>query len=151
CADYSLQVYDSASGKSLWHVSIEASTDGPVVSLSIVNNLVYALVTTNNAVSGAGESYIAAYKASTGALAWKSPIFPGDALLRFTVDQNIVYFGTLHANFQQKGWTGSVYAYDIQGNRLLWSRPVNGAVQSTPVVSNGVVYVGADDDKQGHG
>ncbi|HEY4385019.1 MAG TPA: PQQ-binding-like beta-propeller repeat protein, partial [Ktedonobacteraceae bacterium] len=149
-ADSSLQVYDPTSGKSLWQVSIKGPTNGPVISLSIVNNLVYALISTNNDVSGVGQSYIAAYKADSGDLVWKSPVFPGDALLRFAVNQNIVYFGTGHLTTQQRNWTGNVYAYDIQSNKQLWSQPVNGAVQSTPVISNGVVYVAADNDTQGH-
>ncbi|HEY0756907.1 MAG TPA: PQQ-binding-like beta-propeller repeat protein [Ktedonobacteraceae bacterium] len=150
-ADTGLQVYDPTSGKSLWHVTIKGPTNSPVISLRIVNNLVYILVSTNNDTVGEGQSYIAAYKVDGGALVWKSPVFAGDALLRFAVDQNIVYFGTAHLTTTQSNWTGKVYAYDVQNNKQLWSLPVNGAVQSTPVISDGLVYVNTDNDTQGHG
>lgn len=150
-ADSGLQVYNPTSGKPLWHTSINGVSNGAIIQVSIINNLVYALFSTNNEAGGESQAYIAAYRANSGALVWKSPVFPGDALLRFTVQQNILYFGTLNSDFQQQGWTGSVYAYNVQSNKLLWSQPVNGAVQSTPVISNGLVYVGADNDSNGHG
>ncbi len=149
-ADSSLQVYDPASGKSLWHVSIKGPTNKPVVSLSVVDSLVYAVITTNNEVSGAGVSYIVAYNARTGARVWKSPNFAGDALSHFTVVQHVVYFGVLGAHSQDSGWTGNVYAYDVQHNRQLWNRPVRGGVQNSPIVSNGLMYVATDDGTQGH-
>lgn len=150
--DNGLQVYDPNSGKSLWHVSVTAPTSAPVVSVRVVDGLVYAVFSTNNGEMGFGQSYIAAYKATTGQLVWKSPSFPGDALSKFTVDHNIVYFGTLITNTQSKPFSGSVYAYDVQQNKKLWSQHVDGGVQTAPIVSNDVVYVAADNGShfQGH-
>lgn len=146
-ADSSLQVYDPASGRPLWHVAINAPTNAPVKSVSIVDGFLYAVISTNNEQLGVGQDYIAAYKATTGDRVWKSPAFSGGTLSHFTVDQNIVYFGTLSINAQQQ-FSGSVYAYDVQSKTQLWSRQVDGGVQSAPVVSDGVVYVGADSGSQ---
>jgi outer membrane protein assembly factor BamB len=142
--DNGLQVYDPNSGKSLWHVSVTAPTSAPVVSVRVVDGLVYAVFSTNNGGAGFGQSYIAAYKATTGQQVWKSPSFPGDALSKFTVDHNIVYFGTLTTNVQEKPFSGNVYAYDMQQNKKLWGQHVDGGVQTAPIVSNGMVYIAAD-------
>jgi outer membrane protein assembly factor BamB len=134
-----LRVYSLTSNVS-WQKQFDAHAEA--FSLSIVNNLLYAIVSSDN--NGLAGHYIIAYKVSTGEQVWKSPIFHVDALQGFTVEQNIVYFGTLVLDVQSGSWTGSVYAYDIQKNQLLWSKPVDGGVQSTPVISAGTVYVTTD-------
>ena len=60
------------------------------------------------------------------------------------MEQNHIYFGTIADSAQNTSFVGSVYAYDTQSNRQLWKRQVDGGVQSTPVVSDGLVYVDAD-------
>lgn len=143
-ADNSLQVYDTISGKLLWHVSIKAPTNSPVRSMHFADDLIYAVISTNDEEIGEGQSYIIAYKARTGEQVWKSPFFPGDALSSFTVDRSTLYFGTLSIHSADKPFEGSVYAYDVLHNKQLWSRDVPGGVGLAPIVSSGVVYVAAD-------
>jgi outer membrane protein assembly factor BamB len=141
-SNHGLQVYNLTSTVS-WSKQFGAPAEA--FSLSIVNHLLYAIVESDpNDLVGQGQSYIIAYKISTGEEVWKSPIFHVDGLQGFTVEQNSVYFGTLVTNVQGGSWTGSVYAYDIQKNQLLWSKPVDGGVQSTPVISAGTVYITTD-------
>ncbi len=140
---YKLQVYDTTTRTLLWHTSMTGSSSGPVISMQIVNNLVYAIFSNNNDISGAGQSYLAVYHATTGTLVWQSPTFPGDQLYRFAVDQNTVYFGVL-ATHNQPPFTGEVYAYNIQSKKLLWRTAVDGGAQEPFVVSNGLVYTVAD-------
>ena len=148
--NYSLQVYDLTNGKPLWHLSIQSTTSGPVLSLSIINDRIYAIITSNGEVSGAGQSYIASYKATTGEQVWKSPVFRGDELSHFTVNQNSVYFGTMITNTTNQPFSGHVYAYDTLNNKLLWSMPVDGGAQEPLLVSNGVVYTVADNGSAKH-
>ncbi len=146
-----LQVYSLTSNVS-WRKQF--GTQAGAFSLSIVNHLLYAVVASGgDDLPGQEQRYIIAYKASTGEQVWKSPTFHVDSGLVFTVEQNIVYFGTLVTDVQSGAWTGSVYAYDIQKNLQLWSKPVNGGVQSTPVIRAGTLYVttdGADSEHHAH-
>lgn len=145
-ADGSLQVYNLSTGQALWHVSFPTSTNAPVVSLKIANGLIYAVVTAIDGKSNSNLSSILAYKATTGEQVWQSPTFASDALYSFTVNQNIVYFGTTlePQPVQKKPVTGRIYAYDVQANRQLWSTPVDGATLHTPIFNAGVVYFGVD-------
>lgn len=151
CEDTGVMVYDLANSRTpLW----QHQRNQPnllVFALNIVNNQLYAITSDNNDTVGEGQSFIASYNIQTGALVWHSPIFPGDALERFTVDQNIVYFGTLvtHIAGQNASWTGSIYAYDTLTNRQLWNQPVPGGAQIAPIVNNGLVYVTTDGLSEG--
>ncbi|HEU5381634.1 MAG TPA: PQQ-binding-like beta-propeller repeat protein, partial [Ktedonobacteraceae bacterium] len=145
--NYSLQVYNASSGQPLWHVTYTSGSSGPVRALSIVNGLLYATISTNNEVAGNGEDYLVAYNISSGKQAWQSPIFPGGSLdSYFAVDQHIVYFATFALNVQAHGQpqSGNVYAYDIQSNKQLWRKPINGGGQEPLIISNGVLYTVAD-------
>jgi outer membrane protein assembly factor BamB len=146
-----LQVYNATTSKLLWQVSMMGeSANATVLSVKIVNNLVYALFTSNRDVSNVSQGYIVAYQATTGKQIWQSPSFSGDALSHFAVNQNIVYFGTLNAAATKKAaatnqpFTGKVYAYNIQSNKRLWSTSVNGGAQEPLAISNGTVYTVAD-------
>ncbi len=139
-----LQVLDLATMKPLWKATIASPTNEPVFRMKIVNGVLYALVSTNNDTAGEGISYLVAYKDTTGQQTWRSPDFPGDAILRFTVDQNIVYFGTSTYSTGDSPFKGTMHAFDTQSNKQLWSQSVDGAAQNTPFVSNGVVYIEAD-------
>jgi outer membrane protein assembly factor BamB len=140
-----VQVYSVTTGKFLWHASmVQGGLSANVSMLKIVNNLVYVIFTNNNDAVGNGKSYVVAYQATTGQQVWQSPFFPGDALYRFAVDQNIVYFGTLNIISPNQPFAGRVYAYNIQSNKQLWSTAVDGGAQEPFVVSNGVVYTAAD-------
>lgn len=132
-----------------WQKQFDAHAS--VFSLSIVNHLLYAIVSSHEGdLVGQSQSYIVAYKVSTGEEVWKSPVVHGDEVRGFTVQQNIVFFGTMGTDVQTLSWTGNVYAYDIQKNQLLWSKPIDGGVQSTPVVSAGTVYVTTDGGDSKH-
>jgi outer membrane protein assembly factor BamB len=139
-----LQVYNSTTHKPLWHVSMSGTgiIYSTIISLQVVNNLVYAIFSNNADATGTGTSYIAVYQAATGKQVWQSPNFLGDALYHFAVDQNTVYFGAINTNTDP--FTGHVYAYDIQSNKQLWSTPVNGGAQEALAISNGTLYTAAD-------
>ncbi len=125
--NYSLQVYDAASGKPLWHVTYTSGTSEPVRGLSIVNNQVYATISTNNETAGEGEDYVAAYDINSGKRTWQSPVFPGSSLDSYlAVDQSYVY------------------AYDVQSNKQLWRKSINGGGQSPLIVNSGMLYTVAD-------
>lgn len=149
-SDDRLQVYDPDNGRPLWYVSLPGSSSTTVVSLNIVNGLLYTVLSNSTEISGAGQSFIVAYQATTGKQVWKSPAFPGDALSHFTVDQNIVYFGTLTMKGPNQPFTGRIYAYNTKDNKQLWSTPVNGGAQGPLVVSNGVVYTVVDNGSSIH-
>ena len=141
-SNLSLQVYNLASTSKtpLWQHPIQMSS--LVGSLSFTNGLLYTINSANTDLASQEQSFITSYQAKSGVQAWKSPAF-ADALIEgFTVDQGTVYFGTLI--MQNQSWTGSVYAYDTQANKHLWSLTGLGGVQVAPIVSNGLVYVTAD-------
>jgi len=132
--DSGLRVYDAVSGKPLWQAAINSPTRPRLGGMSIADGLLYASV---------GGSYITAYKARTGEHVWQSPTF--NNISAFTVDHNVVYFGTSFDSLQQGvPLKGTAYAYDEQRNKQLWSKNVDGGVVQAPVVGNGVVYVAAD-------
>lgn len=132
--DSGLRVYDAASGKQLWQAAINAPSRPRLGGMSIVDGLLYASV---------GGSYITAYKARTGQHVWQSPNF--NNISAFTVDHNFVYFGTSFDSLQQGvPLKGTAYAYDVQHNKRLWGRNVDGGVVQAPVVGDGMVYVAAD-------
>lgn len=151
--NYSLQVYDAASGKSLWHVTYTSGTSEPVRALSIVNGLIYATISTNNELAGEGQDYLAAYEINSGKQTWQSPIFPGGSLdAHFAVDQHVVYFATFALNIRAKGQpqSGNVYAYDLQSNKQLWRKPINGGGQEPLILNNGVLYTVGDNGSDLH-
>ncbi len=148
-----LRVYDLATGKQLWTKTFLASTTAPVLSLTIVNGLVYAVVVADNGRSP-DTSTIRVYRASSGEQVWQGPAFGSDQLSTLRVDGNIVYFGvTLSPKPPQdapftakdkKPTTGHVYAYDIQSNKQLWKTPVAGATLHSLVLSNNMLYLAVD-------
>ncbi|HEU5374173.1 MAG TPA: PQQ-binding-like beta-propeller repeat protein [Ktedonobacteraceae bacterium] len=151
--NYSLQVYDASSGQSLWHVTYTSGSSEPVRALNIVNGLLYTTISTNNEVAGNGEDYLVVYNISSGKQIWQSPIFPGSSLdASFAIDQHIVYFATFALDGQAQGQpqSGNVYAYDIQSNKQLWRKPINGGGQEPLILSNGVLYTVADNGSDLH-
>ena len=107
------------------------STGGTVyASPAIVNGKVYV-------TSYDDKLYV--FDAATGNLQWSytagtyyyMPSSPA-------VVNGVVYFGGSFPN-------DSIYALDANTGALLWSYYTGGAVGSSPVVSNGVVYIGAQD------
>lgn len=46
---------------------------------------------------------------------------------------------------------GTVYSYNIQNGQKNWATPVDGSVQSAPVVANGVVYAPTYGGPDGNG
>lgn len=148
-SDTSLQVYSLAgAGKTpLWQHPIQTASS--VGSLSFINGLLYTINSTNTALASQGQSFVTSYQAESGVQVWKSPAFADTLIGGFTVEQNTVYFGTLigSSSAQDQAWTGSVYAYDTQHNKQLWSQAVPGGVQVAPIVNNGLVYVTADNSE----
>ena len=159
-----LQAYDATNGKPLWHVTLPGAVAGgpqipivPALHLSIVNKLIYAVITTSAGAINQGHDIIAAYNLS-GERVWQSPTFPGGTLSTYTIDQNVIYFGMRVAT--KHSLSGYFYAYDLRNDHLLWGKPVDGDPQEPIggdpqeafVVSNGLVYIVADQstDKHAH-
>jgi outer membrane protein assembly factor BamB len=152
-----LYAYDATNGRSLWHVPLPSFLSkpksppiGPVGELSIVNKQIYAVFSSNDGAVGQGQDIIMAY-ALNGEQVWQSPVFAGGTLSTYTVDQNVIYFGTRSFS-TNRVFSGRVYAYDVRdksllwswNSTLLWSKPVNGGAQEPFIVSNGIVYTVAD-------
>jgi outer membrane protein assembly factor BamB len=145
-----VQIYNAANGKLLWHMALIKGSNAQVIELSIVNNLLYATITSGDESSGQGQSAIVAYNITSSKQVWRSPTLSSTVLNNFTVDQNIIYFGTLDNIAKNNEFSGHVYAYDIQSNKQLWSKAVDGGAQEALIVSNGVVYTVADSGSQQH-
>lgn len=143
-ANGNVQVYDATTNKPLWQASMMGkNANVTVLSLKIVNNLLYVLFTSNRDVS-TGQGYIAAYQVTTGKQVWQSPSFTGDELSHFIVDRNVVYFGTIDTTNSTQPFTGKVYAYDIQSKKQIWSTSVPGGAQEVFAISNGTLYTAVD-------
>ena len=109
----------------LWSVALGNVQDAPAVSSGVV----YA----------GSDSGFYAINASTGALRWAAFQCAEVIGSSPTVAGNTVYVGCYT--------DGKVYAYSTSNGSLKWSAATGGNIFSSPVVSNGIVYVGSYDGK----
>jgi outer membrane protein assembly factor BamB len=157
---------DAATGTMLWQKSLDvfqvstpAVAGGLVYVGDFVNGFVYALRAGNGstawrfdtnggltdsspAVAG-GVVYIGDYSndavwaldASTGAMVWEAQ--GGGSQGSVSVANGVVYAASY--------WGDAIFAFDAATGATLWSSPLGVHSQSTPVIVNGMVYVGATD------
>jgi outer membrane protein assembly factor BamB len=104
-------------------------------SPAVANGVVYVGNQAFNAITGA---YIMSYNA--GKVRFSSPAVAGD----------IIYFGSEDQSVPPvvgRPVGGSIYAFNVTSGSLLWSYEANETDGSSPVVANGLVYIGSSDGK----
>lgn len=79
------------------------------------------------------DSYVYAFNAATGKQLWRSDKIGNYIPAQPSVANNVVYIGS------QDGY---LYAFDATSGKRLWRYNANGAINSSPQVADGVVYVG---------
>ena len=75
-----------------------------------------------------------AVDAQTGALRWSA--FGGGTHGSLAAANGVLYAGTVG---------GNLFAYDALTGDVLWSYSIGSAIESSPVIVNGMLFVGADD------
>jgi outer membrane protein assembly factor BamB len=104
----------------------------------ILNGVLYTTIVNASEV-GVGQSKVAAFSAENGKLLWQSDAFAGEASAP-TVVNGVMYVGS---TIPKEGpFEGALYAFDATNGRQIWKMTTN-AVQSSPSISNGVVYASA--------
>jgi eukaryotic-like serine/threonine-protein kinase len=146
--DGRLHALDAANGKQKWWVPTGAaipfpwgheSGDAWTSSPTVANNLV---------LFGGGDGLLYGVSARTGSVLWRARTGGRIRSAPAVVDKR-AYVGS---------FDGSVYAFDVATGKQIWRYDTEGAklksgdygfdrrsIQSSPSVSNGVVYVGARD------
>lgn len=85
-----------------------------------------------------GQGKVFCVNASTGGTIWTYDATPGRVESGITVNDGVVYFGTLN-NY--------TYALNATNSYFLWRYKTNGSVYSSPAVDGDLVCVGSDDGK----
>jgi outer membrane protein assembly factor BamB len=85
-----------------------------------------------------GKGYVFCLNASTGATIWTYDASPGRVESGITVDDGVVYFGTLN---------DYVYAINATNSYFLWRYLTEGSVYSSPAADDDLLCVGSDDGK----
>lgn len=126
-----LTAVDTATGRSLWQYPPQGTIGSVAGSPLVWGDTVYV---------GSGSSLdhrVYALDASTGAQKWrfetKNKVWAGVA----TDGKNTLYVASLDHN---------VYALDMNGS-LKWTFETQGAIASTPLYADGVLYFGSSDGK----
>jgi outer membrane protein assembly factor BamB len=122
--DASVYAIHAISGTKLWSY---VTGGGVESSPAVAGGTVYVS-------SSDGNTY--ALDAHTGAVLWSVATNEGDFGSSPAVANGVVYVG---------GSDGTLYALDPYGD-ILWTGDVGGAVYSTPVISDGAVYVNSFND-----
>lgn len=131
-ASNGLYAFDAVSIKQLWYTAINSDGQNATLFITtphVVNSTLYTVLV-NDTETSSTYSYIAAFNAKNGVREWQSPRI-AEQVFDITVANNAVYFGSL---------SGTLYAYDAQQGRQLWSVATPGAIEWAPAVANGVVY-----------
>ena len=102
-------------------------TTSPVV----VNGVVYI---------SSEDGHLYAFNAITGAGLWISVNGGGP-------DSPVVSNGVVYVSSQDNSGTSFLYAFNAATGQMLWASPLGGVSQSPPIVVNGVLYIGAQDNK----
>ncbi len=125
-SDNNLYAIKASTGTKLWSYTTSNSIDS---SPAVANGIVYF---TNN-----DNAY--ALNTKTGVLLWNSTGV--SAYSSLTVANGIVYSGAY------TGVAPNVYALNATTGAILWSYTTGNAIESSPAVVNGVVYIGSFDNK----
>jgi len=123
---------NASSGAQLWRVKVR---DQLFTGVQDVNNVLYLA---SSAITHEGgprttDSYVYAYAAATGKQLWISSKIGDVVLSTPTVSNNVVYVGSQDTY---------VYALDAQTGVRLWRHRLGGPIYPSPVVANGVLFVG---------
>jgi outer membrane protein assembly factor BamB len=142
--DGNLYALNPSTGAQLW----KYSTGGPIVDKpALANGLVY--FGSEGAVGSSGAVYVLTAGSSGGQLQWSFSAY-GLVASSPAVSNGVVYIGSNNAQACTNGpltcsSAGTVYAINASTGAQIWSYTTNGVVESSPAVSNGVVYVGSED------
>jgi outer membrane protein assembly factor BamB len=131
---HSLSATNLSDGKQLW--STTTNNENQIIAgPHVANGVVYTTILNLTDNSGNGlQSVVAAFKAASGAKLWQSePI--GGGPFGITLVNNVIYVGTDN---------GTLYAYDAQQGKRIWSHSTTGSIQSAPFVADGVIYTSED-------
>jgi plastocyanin len=92
---------------------------------------------------GADDYRTYAFDAATGALEWRSAVFPNLGIVRSSpaVADGLVYVDT----GETVPMGGHTYALDAGSGAVVWSQTMGDYATSSPAVANGVVYTGSFD------
>lgn len=132
CSDSRLYALNAESGKLKWFYAafdmINAS--GPAV----VNGVVYF---------GSRDKYLYAINANTGAYMWSYNCKVSLEMSSPTVANGVVYIGGWYdvGDFNK---AGSLFAINATTGALVWEKLPNTGFASSPIVSNGMLYISAD-------
>ncbi|GHO56541.1 PQQ-binding-like beta-propeller repeat protein [Ktedonobacter robiniae] len=147
--NHGLYAIKPADGTVLWSQPV-SHEQFYVTRLHIVNGVVYTSFDYTNE-AGPSHSNIEAFDALSGKQLWQTNDIPGQ-VYDIALDEKAVYLGILrHSPDKLNVFRGTVYSYDIKNGQPNWSTPVDGAVQSAPVVADGVVYVPTYGGPDGNG
>lgn len=122
-------------GRLLWHASVNGEhLQSPIVVNGTLYTSAWFSLDQNNP-NWAGFVY--AFDAQTGTKIWQSPRMNSSGKANLPTITNVtVTNAVLYVGFQNQ-----LLAYDTQSGHLLWNQKVNGSIQQTPLVVEGVVYV----------
>ncbi|WP_152966722.1 PQQ-binding-like beta-propeller repeat protein [Sporosarcina globispora] len=130
---HAIHAVNQKTGKRLWKVDADAQVQS---SPAVSDGIVYAS-------SIRGTLY--ALDAETGRMIWKKSVGTDDVKRAWmyyspTIENGVVY------QAYSTGSGGAMMALDARTGEVLWNAPLAGGwiVESTPVVEDGKVYVGAD-------
>lgn len=131
-SDSKVYALNTESGTLKWTYTTGAmiNASGPAV----VNGVVYV---------GSRDKYLYALKANTGAYMWSYNC--GVSLERSspTVANGVVYIGGWY-DTDDFNKAGSLFAINVNTGALVWEKLPNTGFSSSPIVSNGMLYISAD-------
>jgi outer membrane protein assembly factor BamB len=123
---------NASTGQQIWRVKV---LDQLFTNVQVVNNVVYLA---SSAITQEGgprttDSYVYAYDAKTGTRLWISGKI-GDVIPSApAISNGIVYVGSQDT---------FVYALNATTGARLWRHQLNGPITTSPIVANGVIFVG---------
>jgi len=133
CSDSKVYALNAADGTLKWsyYAGDMINASGPAVT----GGFVYV---------GSRDKYLHAINATTGDAAWKYYCGVSMEMSSPTVVNGVVYIGGWYDVYTYNGKKGSVYAINAATGALVWEKLNNTGFGSSPVVSNGILYISAD-------
>jgi len=133
CSDSKEYALDATTGKLVWSYTTGAMINGS--GQAVVNGVVYV---------GSRDGYLYALNAASGSFIWK--YYSGFSLEESspTVANGIVYIAGWYDGSNKPG---SVYAINAATGTLVWESLKNTGFSSSPLVSDGQLFISGDDGK----
>jgi outer membrane protein assembly factor BamB len=132
CDDSYVYALNAVNGSLKWKYAMGniSNNSGP----ALANGILYI---------GSRDSYVHAINANTGAPVWKYYTGVSLEMSSPTVVNGVVYIGGWYdvSDFTKKG---SVYAINAATGTLVWESLAKTGIGSSPLVSNGMLYISAD-------